>query len=93
VVSIGPLILFSTQTGDAWLLDSEDGLALRLMQNGDPLPARIAETAERYMIDWNMTFQIYGNAFICQDSAGREQTILGYPAAEIRHAMGQGKAS
>lgn len=27
VVSIGPLVLFSTATGDAWMLDPADGLA------------------------------------------------------------------
>jgi hypothetical protein len=27
MVTVGQLILFSTQTADAWLLDSEDGLA------------------------------------------------------------------
>ena len=28
LVTLGTLVLFSTETGDAWLLDSEDGLAL-----------------------------------------------------------------
>lgn len=93
VVCNSPLILFSTRTGDAWVLDSADGLALRLAQNGDTLPVRIIETPERYMIEWNMTFRIDGDAFICLDSAGREQTIVGYPTAEINHAMGRGKAS
>jgi hypothetical protein len=30
VISIGQLILFSTKTGDAWLLDPSDQLAARL---------------------------------------------------------------
>ncbi len=30
VVSLGPLIFFSTATGDAWALDAEDNLALPL---------------------------------------------------------------
>ena len=36
IVTVGQLILFSTQTGDAWLLDSEDGLAAPLTRDGDP---------------------------------------------------------
>jgi hypothetical protein len=36
VVSIGQLILFSTKTGDAWLLDPSDQLAARLARDGDP---------------------------------------------------------
>ena len=38
VVTIGPLVLFSTETGDAWLLDPSDQLAARLARDGDPEP-------------------------------------------------------
>lgn len=91
VVSLGPLILFSTQSGDAWVLDPADGLALRLAQQGDPLPSRIIETPERYLIQWDRTYRIDGDAFICLDSAGREVVIVGYPVAEISHAIEQAK--
>ena len=30
-VQLGDLVLFSTQTGDAWLLDTEDTLAICLL--------------------------------------------------------------
>ena len=36
IVTIGQLILFSTDTGDAWLLDVTDHLAARLARDGDP---------------------------------------------------------
>src|SRR6201989_1221723 len=36
VVTIGPLVLFSTETGDAWLLDPADHLAARIACEGDP---------------------------------------------------------
>jgi hypothetical protein len=36
IVTIGQLILFSTETGDAWLLDITDQLAARLARGGDP---------------------------------------------------------
>src|SRR5882762_1108324 len=35
-VTVGSLALFSTETGDAWLLDPEDHLAARLARDGDP---------------------------------------------------------
>jgi hypothetical protein len=40
IVTIGQLILilFSTETGDAWLLDKDDGLAAPLARDGDPQP-------------------------------------------------------
>src|SRR5215472_14650424 len=34
IVTIGQLILFSTETGDAWLLDPADRLAARLARDG-----------------------------------------------------------
>lgn len=30
IVTLGPLLFFSTETGDAWVLDPADHLALRL---------------------------------------------------------------
>src|SRR5215468_9664873 len=39
IVTVGQLIFFSTETGDAWLLDSEDGLAAPLARDGDPNPS------------------------------------------------------
>jgi hypothetical protein len=36
LVTVGPLVLFSTDTGDAWLLDPVDHLAARLARDGDP---------------------------------------------------------
>jgi tripartite-type tricarboxylate transporter receptor subunit TctC len=44
VISIGQLILFSTKSGDAWLLDPSDQLAARLARDGDPEPIHIEET-------------------------------------------------
>ena len=43
VVTIGQLVLFSTETGDAWLLDPSDQLAARLARDGDPEPFHIEE--------------------------------------------------
>jgi hypothetical protein len=36
IVSIGQLVLFSTETGDAWLLDPSEQLAAQLAHDGDP---------------------------------------------------------
>ena len=35
IVIIGQLVLFSTDTGDAWLLDRSDQLAARLARDGE----------------------------------------------------------
>jgi hypothetical protein len=51
VVTLGPLVFFSTETGDAWMLEPEGGLALCLARDGEPLPVEIQETPETFAID------------------------------------------
>ena len=41
------LVLFSTETGDAWLLDPADRLAARLARDGESEPIHIEETDTR----------------------------------------------
>ena len=38
VVSLGSFIFFSTETGDAWMLDYKEGVALCLVKDGEKLP-------------------------------------------------------
>ena len=52
IVTIGQLILFSTETGDAWLLDRTDLLAARLARDGEAEPIQIVETAATFAIEW-----------------------------------------
>src|SRR5580692_3377304 len=39
IVTIGQLVLFSTETGDAWLVDPADQLAARLAREGENEPS------------------------------------------------------
>jgi hypothetical protein len=82
VVTLGQLVFFSTQTGDAWLLDPEDRLALRLANRGDRLPVHIVETATRFAIEWNASYTFEDDAFIVTDASGA-RAILGYPIADL----------
>jgi len=50
VVTVGQLVLFSTETGDAWLLDPADQLAARLARDGDPEPIHIEENDTTFAI-------------------------------------------
>ena len=87
MVTIGPLILFSTDTGDAWLLDVTDHLAARLARDGDPEPIHLKETDTNFAIEWKGQYRIEGSAFIYSDRAtGRITTILGYPTKTIAQA-------
>ncbi len=80
VVTIGQLVLFSSETGDAWLIDRDDRLALRLGSQGDPEPFHIEETDTSFAIDWKGHYRIEGPAFVYTDrDSGRTTTVLGYP--------------
>jgi len=84
IVTIGQLVLFSTETGDAWMLDPSDQLAARLAQDGDPEPIHIEETDTRFAIGWRGHYRIEGGAFVhIDDQSGRLTTILGYPTQRI----------
>jgi hypothetical protein len=78
------LVLFSTETGDAWLLDRTDFLAARLARNGESEPIQIVETAAAFAIEWKGSYRINGPAFIYLDrDTGRVITILGYPTDKL----------
>jgi hypothetical protein len=84
VVSIGQLVLFSTETGDAWLLDPSEQLAARLAHDGDPEPIHIEETDTTFAIGWKGHYRIEGAAFIYVDrDSGRVTTTLGYPTHKL----------
>jgi hypothetical protein len=83
-VTVGSLALFSTDTGDAWLLDPEDHLAARLARAGDPEEVYLEETDARFAIGWKGKYRIEGDAFVYIDKdSGRVVTILGYPIRRI----------
>jgi hypothetical protein len=84
IVSIGPLVFFSTETGDAWMLEPEDHLAVRLARGGDPLPVLIEENEERFAIAWQGRFQFHGDMFLFDDNtSGRVTAISGYPVKQL----------
>jgi hypothetical protein len=86
IVKVGNLVLFSTRTRDAWLLDAEDDFAICLCRDSEPQPFRIIETPDSLAIDWTATFSIEGAAFIVQNRTGAVVVIHGYPTVEISAA-------
>jgi len=92
IVTLPPLVFFSTQTGDAWVLDAEDSLALPLAAAGTRLPFVITETPERFAIKWAGKFRIEGEHMIFTDNAGTLRTIIGYPTREIAAALGRARS-
>ena len=84
IVTVGQLILFATETGDAWLLGPADRLAARLARDGDSEPIHIEETDTTLAIGWKGRYRIDGAAFVYADNdSGRVTTILGYPTDQL----------
>ena len=79
VITADQLVLFSTETGDAWV-DPSDCLAARLARDGDPEPVAFEETDTSFQIAWPGSYRLDGPAFIYTDRHSRRvSTILGYP--------------
>lgn len=90
IVSIGPLVLFSTETGDAWILDPADQLAARLAYDGDALPVYIEETDTNYAIGWQGRYRIDGDAFVYEDNQSQRLiAIRGYPMQLLLRAIAE----
>ena len=60
LIKIAQLILFSTETGDAWLLDPSDQLAARLARDGDPEAIHIEESDSTFTIGRKGRYRIEG---------------------------------
>lgn len=60
VIGIGELVFFSTQTGDAWILDAVDSLALCLARDGERLNFSILETLTNFQIVWGLSILLMG---------------------------------
>ncbi len=88
IVSIGPLVLFSTNSGDAWMLEPAEQLAARLAVGGDPLPVDIEETETSYAIGWQGHYRINGQIFVYEETGShRLVAIQGYPLQRLLRAI------
>ena len=84
IVSIGQLVLFSTETGDAWLLDPHGHLAARVARDGDPEPIHIEDTDTTFAIEWQGQYRLEGGTFVYIDGrSGRVTAISGYPTRKL----------
>ena len=88
VVSIGQIVLFSTESGDAWLLDPAEGLAARVARDGDPEPIHVEDTETTFRIGWKGQYRIDGDAFVYLDGeTGKLTSISGYPIEKLSEVL------
>jgi len=94
IVSIGQLVLFSSESGDAWMLDPCEHLAVRLASDGDPEPIYIEDTETTFTVAWTGQYGIVGPAFLYTDRDRRRvTTMFGYPIRKLSRmgATGAGR--
>lgn len=84
-VRLKSCILFSTEDGDAWLLDADDNRALCLLWHGERQPAEIIEDETTFYVGYDAVFDINGPAFrVASDNRKiGQRMILGYPTEDI----------
>ena len=93
-MSIGQLVLFSSESGDAWMLDPCEHLAVRLASDGHPEPIHIEDTETTFAVAWTGEYGIVGPAFLYTDrESGGGTTVLGYPTQKLAQmgATGAGR--
>lgn len=84
IVTVGPLLLFSTETGDAWLLDPSDHLATPIAREGEALLFHMEDTDTSFAIGWKGEYRIDGKAFVYREKdSGNVRSIIGYPTQRI----------
>ena len=83
IVSLNEFLLFCTETGDAWLLDKNDNLALNLVKDGIRQEFTLIDTPSQFGIDWKNNYLIENEKFIIIDRNGFSRIIIGYPTERI----------
>lgn len=83
-VEVGPLAFFSTETGDAWILDPAGRLAARLARDGAPEDFYFEESETRFAIEWKGTYRVEGDVFeFSERDSGKSFSFTGYPTRRI----------
>lgn len=85
VVRLESCILFSTDDGDAWLLDADDHRALCLLWHGERQSTEIIEDEQTFYVEYDAVFDTSMDSFQVASENPKigQRTIFGYPAHEI----------
>ena len=82
IVKLNELLLFSTDTGDAWILDVDDKKAICLMKNFEKQNYNIFDNPKQFGIEWKYKYIIENDIFTVVDEFEMKE-IIGYPIKEI----------
>jgi hypothetical protein len=88
VHELGVFVLFSTNAGDAWLLEVTEMDALQVAADKEILTVELEENPETIEINWTHTFEIKDNKFIITGYKDKKvETIENYPTHPISAAI------
>jgi len=86
-----PFVLFSTEDGDAWMLDPEEDQALCLVWHGARQAFTVRDLPDRLEVLWDGTYELNGSFFSIQTEHPEigARFITGYPVDPIRKLLEQ----
>jgi hypothetical protein len=85
---LGVFILFSTQDGDAWVLETTERDAFQAAASGQPLPPPVHENREVIEVDWSHRFALCGRSlFLTDHESGVETELRRAPTMQISTAL------
>jgi hypothetical protein len=86
---LGVFILFSTQAGDAWVLETTDQDAFQAAAAGMPLALPVNENADMIEVDWTHRFTLRDRQLIVTDytQMTEEIELPDAPTMQIRAAL------
>lgn len=86
--TLGAFILFTTATGDGWVLEITEMDAVQVASNGEKLDVIIEESPETIEINWTYHFVLKDKKFVARSYANNEITSWeSYPTHSIASAI------
>jgi len=86
--ALGVFILFSTESGDGWLLEITDMDALQVAAGGEKLEVELVENPETIEVNWSHKFTVKNKKFITTAYADKNVTTYDdYPTHRIHSAV------
>lgn len=88
-VELGVFLLFSTDAGDAWVLEVTESDAIKVAEKGEPVEISLEENPETIVVNCSHTFAIEGKELIVTSYTDQALTqhLQDAPAQQINAAM------
>ena len=89
----GVFVFFSTEEGDAWVLEASGMDALQVAAAGQLLEVEVAQTDDAIEVTWSHQFSIRKDFTVSAYADQRRSVLSGYPAARIRALLSKARSS